>query len=188
MLDLIDIITKDNRLTGYKTSPDDATNRGAWHRGAHAIIITPTGRVLVQRRSHDSIQFPGRLDIGVGGFVDSGETPEKAILREIKEETGLTVKQNQLIFLGTSRRIYRWDFRRKHKVSRTIIYNYAARLPREHNATKPERDEVEWVGFVPLKSALWLTHHGSIKRLGRIIPLYAYYRQILRQTTKFIRF
>lgn len=37
-----------------------------------------------------------RLWNGIGGGVDEGETPEQAFLREIKEETYLTVESNSL--------------------------------------------------------------------------------------------
>lgn len=39
----------------------------------------------------------GTLDLP-GGFVDMGETVEQGMLREIKEETGLDVKEIQYLF------------------------------------------------------------------------------------------
>lgn len=38
--------------------------------------------------------------MGVGGHIENGETPDEAMKREIKEETGLTVKSYQ--FKGTA--------------------------------------------------------------------------------------
>jgi 8-oxo-dGTP pyrophosphatase MutT (NUDIX family) len=187
MLRPIDIIDKNNHLTGKTSNPEDATNHGLWHRGAHAIIITPHGQVLVQRRSADAVLFPSMLDIGVGGFVDSGEAPEQTIIREVKEETGLTITKDQLVFLGTSKRTYRWQFKAKNKISRSIIYSYAVRLNHERNSVSAQKGEVDWVGFVPLKSALWLTHRGSLVQLGQLLPMYTFYRKAMRQTTRFIR-
>lgn len=187
MLQPIDVITKKNRLTGELSNPEDATNRGLWHRGAHGILITPSGQVLVQKRALDAIQYPGMVDIGVGGFVDHGETPEEALIREIKEETDLTVHQEQLLFLGTTKYVRRWQFRNRAKTSRSIIYTYAIRLDTDRNAVTPQPGEVAWVGFVPLKSALWLIHRGSIRKLGKLLPLHGYYRRTFRQLLRFIR-
>lgn len=186
MLHPIDIITSKNVLTGALSNPEDASNKGLWHRGAHAIILTPSGRMLVQKRALDSIQYPGRIDIGVGGFVDSGETPEETIIREIKEETGLSVTQDQLLFLGTSKQNRRWHYRQQAKISRAIIYSYAVRLPHEQNHLTLQSGEVAWAGFIPRRSALWLLHHGSIQKIGAIMPMLAYYKKTLRAMDRFI--
>jgi 8-oxo-dGTP pyrophosphatase MutT (NUDIX family) len=115
MLHPIDIITRNNRRTGRISNPEDASNRGLWHRGVHVIIATPSGQLLVQKRSEDMIQHPGMLDIGVGGFVDSGETPEMAGIREVYEETGIKATTDQLIFLGVTKFNHRWRYKDRQK-------------------------------------------------------------------------
>jgi 8-oxo-dGTP pyrophosphatase MutT (NUDIX family) len=177
----IDIIDRYNRPTGKISDPEEATNRGYWHRGAHVFLLTPSGRVLIQKRSLNAIQRPGLLDIGVVGFVDSGELPEETAIREVKEETGLDITANDLIFMGTVRYNYRWKFGQKQKITRAIIYNYAVRLPYEHSHVIAEPEEVEWIGFIPPRSAQWLIRKGSSHRLGRLSPIYSYYRKMMRQ-------
>ncbi len=53
-----------------------------------AFITDKAGRLLVAKRAAEPAK--GTFDLP-GGFVDPGETAEEAIVREIKEETGLTV-------------------------------------------------------------------------------------------------
>lgn len=60
-----------------------------------AFITDETGRVIVVRRSREPAK--GTLDLP-GGFNDIGETSEEGIVREVKEETGLTVSSLEFLF------------------------------------------------------------------------------------------
>ena len=55
-----------------------------------AFILNKQGELLVTRRKYE----PGRgtLDLP-GGFCDIGETIGEALIREVKEETNLTIKE-----------------------------------------------------------------------------------------------
>lgn len=55
-----------------------------------AIIADDENRCLVLRRSMRSKNNPGRWDLP-GGKMDSGETFDSALRREVREETGLGV-------------------------------------------------------------------------------------------------
>jgi len=63
---------------------------------AVAVVIEQDGKVVLQRRS---------IDPGLGawtfpsGYVDRGEPPEVAAVREVQEEVGLTVRLTRLIGL-----------------------------------------------------------------------------------------
>lgn len=58
--------------------------------GVFAIIIDDQQRVLLcHRRDHDLWNLPG-------GAVESGESPWDALVREVKEETGLQISPSHL--------------------------------------------------------------------------------------------
>ncbi len=64
-----------------------------------AVIKDDAGRLLLIRRGHD----PGRGLWSVpGGRIEAGETDQEAVVREVREETGLVVVPGPLI--GSVRR------------------------------------------------------------------------------------
>lgn len=59
-------------------------------RVAKALIVSSNGDILVLNRGATHPNFPGHLDLP-GGEVEKNEDPSTAVIREIKEETGLVV-------------------------------------------------------------------------------------------------
>lgn len=61
-----------------------------------AIILNEKDELLAARRAFEPAK--GTLDL-IGGFADMGETAEQAMCREIKEETGMDIKESELKYL-----------------------------------------------------------------------------------------
>jgi ADP-ribose pyrophosphatase YjhB (NUDIX family) len=59
-----------------------------------AIIRDEAGRLLLIQRGHDP--DAGRWSLP-GGRIEPGETDEQALVREMREETGLTVRPGPLV-------------------------------------------------------------------------------------------
>ncbi len=60
-----------------------------------AIITNSKGEVLLTTRAFEPAK--GRLDLP-GGFVDMNETAEEALIRELKEELDIDVKEMEYLF------------------------------------------------------------------------------------------
>jgi ADP-ribose pyrophosphatase YjhB (NUDIX family) len=69
--------------------------------GAAAVIFDASGRVLLSERAD------GRGWNLPSGFVDASESPDEAIVREVREETGLEVEVVCFLGVGTSPRAKR---------------------------------------------------------------------------------
>ena len=68
-----------------------------------AVIVNDRGELLVARRAKEPAQ--GTLDLP-GGFVDSFETGEEAVAREVLEETGLIVSETKYLFSLPNKYVY----------------------------------------------------------------------------------
>lgn len=70
-------------------------------RVAVHALISRDGRFLATRRSPVNDYMPGKWDIP-GGYVESGETMEAALVRELSEEVGLHVAPLGPLFVYTN--------------------------------------------------------------------------------------
>jgi isopentenyl-diphosphate delta-isomerase len=174
---LVDVVDRDGRALGFSVDVNQATKRGLWFAGVHIVVYTRDGYVLVERRSKTIIFHPNLIDISMGGIIDTGETPEHAAVRELREELGLRITPAQLIPAGTYRYNHRWPTYRK--IARNVIYTYLVELPNEHVRLYLQEKEVASAEFISLRRAKWLLRHHRIMRLGRLEPRYGTYRKLL---------
>lgn len=61
---------------------------------ASCAVVKQRGRVLLARRAHPP--YAGLWDLP-GGFLEAGETPERALRRELREELGVTIRAARLV-------------------------------------------------------------------------------------------
>lgn len=103
MQEVLDIYNEDWQCIGTALR-DEVHEHGLLHRVVHCWIFQKTQPMFwFQQRAHTKKDFPDYFDLPCGGHVDVGETPVQAVQRELREEIGLHVTENDLISLGMYR-------------------------------------------------------------------------------------
>lgn len=72
---------------------------GLLHREIHIWFLTPKSEIIFQHRSKDKDTYADKLDATVGGHVEPNMSYEDTAIKECKEETGVDIDSNKLVFL-----------------------------------------------------------------------------------------
>lgn len=174
----IDVVTKEGENTGLVLPASWVCDRGYWHKGVHVVLMTHAGGAVLEIRSKDMMSNPGMVDVTMGGFVDAGESPEHAAVRELKEELGITLKAEALHLIDVRPRSS-WHPKYR-KLSRSIEYAYCVLIDETEIAFRPEFSEVAGVAICTAAHLKNLLHGKRVKGIGRINSSVAYYNDIVR--------
>jgi 8-oxo-dGTP diphosphatase len=142
--------------TAFLECPTDTSK--PWTLAVRAVIREQTGRWLLLRRSSQCVHFAGTWELP-GGKLNSGETIDGALCREVREETGLLVRPTELA--GTTER-------EMSDVHLVVLYFHTAAeirtviLSEEHyDCTWVQPGEMDRLELHPETRAFLQAHRGS---------------------------
>lgn len=99
MEEKFDVLNELGEFTGEVATREECHKKGLWHRAAYAFIIDDKGNILLQKRSNNKKLWPNMWDVTVGGYVDAGEFGRQALIREVKEELGISINDDDIKYL-----------------------------------------------------------------------------------------
>ena len=102
-----------------------------------SALLEKDGRVMLVRRAVEP--YKGCWDIP-GGFLENGEHPEDGVVRELLEETGLTIEPTEI--LGIFMDIYAYGDGGDH----TLNFFYTARIASGEPTPASDVDAIGWFG------------------------------------------
>ena len=100
-MEYIDIFDYNNNPTGEIKEKTQAHEDGNFHRTAYVWIMNDKKELLLQKRSATKKSHPNFWDISGVGRIRAGETVIEGAIRELKEELGVEVKEEDLQYIAT---------------------------------------------------------------------------------------
>jgi 8-oxo-dGTP diphosphatase len=126
---------------------------------ANATIFNKNGEILLSQRyspesptTHLHWQFPG-------GGIDHGENPDEAVIRELREEIGLSlspISHRPIIFSHV--------FKESNTHICLIIYGFSLKAYTTHNNLDKETNDVRWFTLDEIRKLKTLPRTEEIAR------------------------
>ena len=88
--EIFPIVNQEGEVIGSATREECHAQTFILHPVVHLHIFNSAGELYLQKRVITKKIQPGKWDTAVGGHVDYGEQIEEALLRETREELGVT--------------------------------------------------------------------------------------------------
>lgn len=140
-MELIDVVNENNELTGQIEERWTAYEKGLWRRTVSCWIMNKNGDILLQKRTANKRRNPNKW-AKTGGQVDSGESVEEAIFREVKEELGIEIPQEQIKVI---------EIRKSDDKNKRFAYNFIFVVNYKINEYTLQKDEVAEVKYVSIE-------------------------------------
>lgn len=91
----------DGTPTGQMASYDRVHRQGLWHKGVHVWVMTSDKKFLVQKRGPNVQTAPGKYECAAAGHIDAGHSSLETAIKELEEEAGISVAEDELVLVGT---------------------------------------------------------------------------------------
>ena len=141
-MEIWDLYDEKGNITGKEVKRGDEIPDGYYHLAVHVWIKNSSGKYLISKRADNKKSFPSMWDCVVGAVI-KGETSIQAALREVKEEVGLDLSQNNAK-KSFSYIVKTVDGKKINRIVNVYIFEYDGLVDLK-NALTDEVVEVKWM-------------------------------------------
>ena len=159
-MEYFDIVDENGIPTGETVEREKAHESGIRHRTAHVWIVRRVNgrtQILLQKRCKSKDSFPGCYDISRAGHIPAGVEYIDSAIRELKEELGVDIRPEALVYCGVKTIVFDSVFHDKEFHDKQISKVFMLWLDMEEDEfsiQKEEIDEVRWMDFQECKIAV----------------------------------
>jgi len=125
------LVDEEGNITGRASRKECHGGSLLLHPVVHLHIFNQAGELFLQKRAATKDIQPGKWDTAVGGHIDFGEGVQQALIREAKEELGITDFTPEFCYH------YVWE----SPVERELVYTYRAIYEGKMILDKSELDD-----------------------------------------------
>ena len=151
MDEFIELLDSNGKPTGKRCLKSNAHKFGYYHATVHVWFYTKDKKILLQKRASVKKVFPNLWDVSVAGHISAGEKPIISAIREVQEEIGLSIKQHNLDYLGTSKKRIEHD---KEFIDYELHHIYMCKIDFDIKSLKIQTEEVSEIKSIELKSLI----------------------------------
>ncbi len=159
-MEYLDIVDEQGNPTGETIERAEAHRTGVLHRTSHVWIMRRKEgqlQILLQKRCENKDSFPGCYDISSAGHIPAGVDYVSSALRELKEELGVDVREEDLIVCGKNLIEMHGNFHGEPFWDRQISMVFLLWKDEEaedFQVQKEEIDSVMWMDFTACREAV----------------------------------
>jgi len=130
--EMLEVVNEKGEILGTLPRSEIHGNPSLIHRVVHVLVFNSKGELLLQKRSMNKDVAPGKWDTSVGGHINSGESLDEAVKREMQEELGITSCEPEFLYTYIHTNSYESE----------LVYTYTCVHDGELHFNKDEIDQV----------------------------------------------
>ena len=159
-MEFFDVVDDLGNPTGVTVDRERALAEGIPHRTAHVWIVRRKNdkvQILLQKRCENKDSFPGCYDISSAGHIPAGVGYIDSAIRELKEELGVDIRPEALVYCGVKNIVFDSVFHDKEFHDKQISKVFMLWLDLEEDEftiQQEEIEEVKWMDFQECKIAV----------------------------------